>query len=128
MIRVRERVAIFFDKVESRTHQSDRDRCNINSIMSKFAYTGLIDHINPKEKIYEDISNIPTFQDAQNAKILSREIYDNLPNEIKENWSYDELATSENFVTEVENKIAELNKSDDSIKADSIPSADSLSK
>lgn len=95
MTRLVPRHGISFAKVKGMTKQSDKERCNINSIMSKFATTGLIDYVNPREPVYDDVSNVPTFEEAQNARILSKEIYDNLPEHVKKEYSYEELATGQ---------------------------------
>lgn len=100
--RLTERQGISFKKVDGMTKQSDKDRCNINTIMSKFANTGLIDYVNQKQPIYDDVSNLPTFQEAQDARILSKEIYDSLPDKIKKEWTYEQLATEEFTVEQLE--------------------------
>lgn len=54
-----------------RTHQSFRDECNINNIMSRFEKTGIIEHTAKHQGYYGDLTQGP--QDFRQALEMVRE-------------------------------------------------------
>lgn len=94
-------VGISFINSDARTVQSDYHRCNINEIMSKFAVTGLIDHLNSAEPRFGDFSEHPDFQGLHDARIMSREIYDNLPESVRSQFTYEDMVSNDyDFIQE----------------------------
>ncbi len=67
---------------DGRTKQSFRDECDINAIMDRAAQGGTITHLAKWEGIYADFSEYD-FQDHNQKLTKGREIFDDLPAEIR---------------------------------------------
>jgi phage internal scaffolding protein len=71
------------------TQQHFRDECDINNIMSRYERTGiLVDPLQQRQVKPEfgDFSNIPDYQEAQNALIEAHQLFDNLPATIRKRF------------------------------------------
>lgn len=74
----------------SRTHQSFKDECDVNNIISSFNRTGyLVDPTIRATRIpsFGDFSAVPTFQEAQNAIREANELFASLPSYIRKRFS-----------------------------------------
>ena len=61
-----------------RTKQSFKDECDINTILSRFQRTGLLEFVNERHAQYGDVSSID-FQDSLNTVIEAQAMFDDLP-------------------------------------------------
>ncbi|AYQ58816.1 internal scaffolding protein [Termite gut associated microvirus 1] len=72
--------------------QHFRDECDINTIMSRYERTGvLVDPLQQRtaKPMFDDFSVIPDYQEAQNAIIQARYLFDNLPASIRKRFNND---------------------------------------
>lgn len=61
-----------------RTKQSFKDECDINTILSKFQRTGLLEFVNERQPQYGDVSSID-FTEAMNIVVQANEMFADLP-------------------------------------------------
>lgn len=73
---------------KSRTFQSFRDSADINKILSRAQETGTISHLAKHEAFYGDFAAFD-FQEAQNMLAKGRQIFDDLPSEIRREFHQD---------------------------------------
>jgi len=71
---------------DGRTKQSFRDECDINLIMQRAAQGGTISHLAKFEGIYADFSDFD-FQEHTQKLTRGREVFDDLPAEIRREFS-----------------------------------------
>ncbi len=113
----------------SRTEQSHRKACNINTIMKRFRKTGALPPVAGNEPVYGDFSGTEDFQSAQNRIIEAQEQFDALPSHIRTRFGNDPgqlldfLAVPENLDAAVELGLVSLPVVDDSIEPDKAPEA-----
>jgi phage internal scaffolding protein len=77
---------------KSMTKQSFRDECNINTIMARYEKTGvLVDPLQMRQvkPLFDDFSNIPDYQEAQNAIIEAENLFNALPSSIRKRFGND---------------------------------------
>lgn len=74
---------------ESMTKQSFKDETNINRIMSKYQATGIVTHLNQKNPMYGDFSDVPDYQTALNLVLSANESFMQLPAKIRAKFSND---------------------------------------
>lgn len=68
----------------SRTKQEPKDECNINSIMARYAQTGIIDHVAAVQPIYEDVAGISVdYQEALRIVENAQVAFDALPSALR---------------------------------------------
>lgn len=63
--------------------QSFADECNINTIMSRFNATGVIEHTNKKPPQYGDLAGFEDYHAALNITIEANDAFDQLPSAIR---------------------------------------------
>lgn len=97
-----ERSQISFENSPSLAKQSMAKECDINNIISKFAKTGILDHLNENNKTYGDFLNMPDYHTAQNQVLLAQQMFNELPAEIRSRFNNDP-ATFLNFAQDEEN-------------------------
>lgn len=73
----------------SLTKQEFKDDCCIDTIMSRYKQTGLITHGNDKTPIYDDFSNVVSYQEAQNITIHANASFMRLPSYIRNHFDND---------------------------------------
>lgn len=73
---------------ENLTKQSFKDECNINNIVSRYASTGVVTHINLRTPMYGDI-NVNDFSDALETLRNAEEEFMNLPAQIRDHFNHD---------------------------------------
>ncbi len=93
---------------DGRVKQSFRDETDINKILQRAQKTGTISHLNKHEGRYADFSDFNFFE-AQIMLARGREIFDDLPSEIRSEFNQSQAAFFE-YVNDPENKdrLAEL--------------------
>ncbi|WNK13403.1 MAG: internal scaffolding protein [Microvirus sp.] len=69
----------------SKTKQSFKDECDIQTIMSKFQRTGLLDFVNKRAPHYGDVTGI-NFDDAMDRVIRGREFFADLPSSLRDQF------------------------------------------
>lgn len=96
----RPRVQISFAD-EGRTLQSSQDECNINLIMSKYAKTGMVDHLSRYGSEYGFASSVD-FHEAMNIVAKADQMFSDLPAKARARFGGDPAAFLE-FVQDEEN-------------------------
>ncbi len=71
---------------DGRTKQCHKDECDINKIMTRFEVTGTISHLEKYEGVYADFSDFD-FHEQTNRLTRGREIFDDLPAELRQEFS-----------------------------------------
>lgn len=94
--------ALVFKK-PSLTKQCFKDEANINSIMSKYESTGIVENISKLKGQYGDFTNIGTYQEAQNKIMLAQDMFDRLPSAIRLKFENDPIKFVE-FTQNPDNK------------------------
>lgn len=84
----RERVT-FSSKGPSRTKQAHKAECDINTIMAKYARTGLINHVAKYKGAYEDLPDGNDFQEALHIQMQANEAFMSLPSKIRSEFEND---------------------------------------
>lgn len=74
---------------ESRTHQSFKDECDINRIMSRYMKTGVIDHMRSGELQYGDVSSSIDYHHAMNVIIAANDVFEALPAQVRKRFDND---------------------------------------
>lgn len=80
------RLAITFPEI-TMAKQSFRDECDINTIMSKYQKTGLIDHVQKFQGSYGDFTNTVDYQLSLNQVIEAQDAFDQLPSSVRKRFS-----------------------------------------
>lgn len=81
--------AIDFSGEKSLTHQSFKDECDINNIMSRYAKTGVVTHVNRFQGRYGDFSEIADYQTALGIVKNAEEMFLTLPAQIRAEFDND---------------------------------------
>ena len=63
----------------SLTEQSFKDECDINNIVKQYERTGLMPHQRPNQPVFADISDAPSFLEAQNVVAAANEAFAAIP-------------------------------------------------
>lgn len=79
---------LFFPK-DSRTKQSFKQECDINTIMAKYEKTGVIEHTKSFAGHYGDFSDIKSYQEALDAVIAAEEMFMGLPAQARAKFAND---------------------------------------
>jgi len=74
---------------ESLTHQSMKDECDINKIMSRWQKTGVLEHVSKYEGRYGDFLSVTDYQSSLNAIMEAQEAFASLPSTIRDHFSND---------------------------------------
>lgn len=74
---------------DGRTHQSFKDECDINNVMSKWQRTGVLQHTPIAVPRYEDVSAYDSYHDALNMVIQANESFDSLPSKVRARFAND---------------------------------------
>lgn len=83
------RLSISFDPESSMTHQSFKDECDINVIMSRYMKTGVLpQNLTPKEAQYLDVSDVE-FQAAANIVAGAKTLFEQMPSSIRNQFDND---------------------------------------
>lgn len=73
----------------SLAHQSFRDECDFNNVLSKWQNSGLITHLNPQQPIYADVSNLGDYQQSMELIRSAHESFEALPSSIRDRFNND---------------------------------------
>ena len=74
----------------SRTRQSFRDETDINTIMAKYARTGLLEHVNEHQGQYGDFTKVPEdYHDACNQVLAAEQMFQTIPAGIRARFNND---------------------------------------
>lgn len=74
----------------SMTQQHFKDECDINRIIKRYQQTGVLGNpLEPVPKpIYEDVSNLPSFEQSMQTVARTSEYFDSLPSEVRQQFNY----------------------------------------
>jgi phage internal scaffolding protein len=85
---VKSRLSLSFPS-EGKTHQSFKDECDINIIMSRYLQTGVLpDALTLGEARYLDVSEVD-FQSAMEIVAGSRSLFEQLPSDVRSRFKND---------------------------------------
>lgn len=84
----RRRQVTCFEGVQTVTHQEQKETCDINNILEKYARTGLINHVNKYEGQYADVSAID-YQTMQNQVAQVNSMFAELPAKERQRFNND---------------------------------------
>jgi len=73
----------------SLTDQSHVDSCDVNLIVKQYEKTGLLKNVGDGTLRYGDLTNLPTFQEAQNIVVAAKEAFAALPSKIRDRFQND---------------------------------------
>lgn len=82
------RVVKTFSK-PSRTKQSSKTECDINTILAKYKKTGILPHVNGKPGVYVDVPENVDFQACQNFIIEANALFMQLPAALRKRFGND---------------------------------------
>lgn len=87
------KVTLKFDKnnpkSKSRTQQQFRKDADINTIMAKYLKTGKVDHLNPRQPVYADFTNLGDFHQNMTLVAQAKQRFAELPSRIRERFQND---------------------------------------
>lgn len=86
----------------SRTLQSFKDECDINTIMSKYEKNGLIDHVNTYGGQYGELPDVVDYHENLNQILAAQEAFASLTANIRDRFQNDPGQFLE-FVSDPEN-------------------------
>lgn len=67
----------------SLTRQSDKDACNINTIMRQYEKTGVIDHLNQNKGDYGNFIGFKDYHSSLNQILAADEMFQTIPAQIR---------------------------------------------
>lgn len=73
----------------SLTQQHFKEECDINTIVRRYAVTGVMPNVNPKPPIYGDFSEVPDYQAAFAAVAHAGELFASLPSAVRDRFGND---------------------------------------
>lgn len=73
----------------SMTKQSFGPECNINTILSRYAKSGVIEHLNNREGFYGDFAEIPDYQTALDIVYTAEDQFLQLPAQVRKFFNND---------------------------------------
>lgn len=71
---------------QSMTEQAHADEVNIHSIMDRYKATGMVDHINANQAMYEDMSDVPNYHEAMNIVVEAEQMFASIPAKIRDKF------------------------------------------
>lgn len=77
---------------ESMTEQSHIPSCDIHNIMRRYEVTGIVEHLNKSQAFYDDVSNVPSFQEAMNIVAQVNAVFETLPAKVRDSFNNDPQA------------------------------------
>ena len=66
------------------TKQSHKAECDINTILSQYKKTGIINHINTNQPMYTDLPSDIDYQTSLSILQQSQQTFDSLPSKVRE--------------------------------------------
>lgn len=69
--------------------QAFKEECDINTIMAKYARTGLIEHVQKVQGSYGDFTSVQDYQLSLNQVIEAQAAFDQLPARVRERFAND---------------------------------------
>jgi phage internal scaffolding protein len=86
----------------SKTDQSSKEYCDINTIMAQYQRTGMLPHFKEKTPQYVDLSKIPNFIEAFDKVAEANQLFYELPSEIR-NLMHHDPRNLEAFISDEKN-------------------------
>lgn len=71
------------------TQQHFKEECDVNNILKRYVITGVCDHINERQPIFADVSNVGDFMQAQNMILQANEDFMSLPSNVRKRFNND---------------------------------------
>lgn len=85
----RDRSAIVCPPEDDRTHQAMKNECDINTIMSRYEKTGIIEHVSRYGQHYGDFADVPDFHTAMTIVTNAQQMFDSLPSGLRARFGND---------------------------------------
>ena len=82
------RISLSFPATEGRTKQSFKDECDINTIMRRYAQTGVLEHTRREQPRYDDVTGYD-YQRAMDIVADARTAFAELPAAIRDRFNND---------------------------------------
>lgn len=76
-------------KGESLTQQQFKDECDINNIMKSYTETGTINHLNRKNHVYDDFSDVKDFKEMNDVVAYAKTMFEELPAKVRSRFKND---------------------------------------
>lgn len=90
--RAYDRMSVSLDfKDPSLTRQADKDSCDVNRILARYAKDGVLTHVNNHPGVFADVAEIAVadYHDALNRVISAGQAFDALPSSVREFYRND---------------------------------------
>lgn len=72
---------------DSKTKQSFKQECDVNTLLKKYRKTGLLEHVNMYQGRYENLSDPVDYQTALNLVLSATAAFDSLPSQVRKQFS-----------------------------------------
>lgn len=79
----------FLCKKPSLTKQSEKDVCDINRIVSKYARTGVFDHVSNRQAFYSDVSDFSDYQSSLHKVMKATDAFNSLSSDVRGRFDND---------------------------------------
>jgi phage internal scaffolding protein len=87
----------------SKTDQSDKNMVDINLIMERYAKTGVLPHFKEKIAQYLDVTELPSYMEAQKQISEAKELFNQLPAKVRKLMN-NNPAKLEEFIEDPDNE------------------------
>lgn len=77
------------NKLPSKTDQSFQKECDVNNIIAKYKKTGQLTHLNKRQGVYADISDLPDLMGAHQIVQTAHDTFMQLPAEFRRELNND---------------------------------------
>ena len=84
-----ERRPVMFPEGEGRTKQYFKEECDINTILKKYATTGVLPEMIKQNGVYGDFSQATDYQESLNQVMMANEQFAALPAAVRERFAND---------------------------------------
>lgn len=88
---------------ESKTQQHFKKKCDVNSILARYAKTGVLDHVRQVQGAYGDYSSVASYQEALEKVFSAEQAFNALPAQIRKRFNNSPVELLK-FVSEEKNR------------------------
>ena len=81
----------YVDDTPSLTRQEFAEDCDINALMSRYEKTGVISHVNKREPMYLDLTEVPDLQQAMQLLADAETAFMSLPARVRAEFDNDAM-------------------------------------
>lgn len=73
----------------SRTKQSHKDECDIHRILKQYSRTGILEHVNRSQPMFENLPDPEDYQTSLHRIMLAQDSFAALPSSVREHFGND---------------------------------------